>query len=214
METYQVTNVGHSLGGALATLSAFYVATTYPQARVRAVTFGSPRVGNPAFKKAYSDYVPCTSRVFDKADPVAKVPPRITMAYRHVKAKEYKVRDPENRRAWCLGIQVSSHFLDNYKNIFKKTPEEVNLGVKKELKRQATMEKKELKRQAAMEKKRLKEEAKAAKKAAKSNGKGNQAAPAATTVPEPATTVDDLEVIELEEETTAEAEGETGDAAP
>ena len=125
------------------------------------------------------------------------------MAYRHVKAKEYKVRDPENRRAWCLGIQVSSHFLDNYKNIFKKTPEEVNLGVKKELKRQATMEKK-----------RLKEEAKAAKKAAKSNGKGNQAAPAATTVPEPATTVDDLEVIELEEETTAEAEGETGDAAP
>jgi predicted lipase len=43
---------GHSLGGALATLAATWASFEYPEADVRCVTLGSPRVGNPAFVDA------------------------------------------------------------------------------------------------------------------------------------------------------------------
>ena len=43
---------GHSLGGALATLASAWASYEYPDADVRCVTLGSPRVGNPAFVDA------------------------------------------------------------------------------------------------------------------------------------------------------------------
>ena len=41
---------GHSLGGALATICGAHFAQTYPEKQVKVVNFGSPRVGNRAFK--------------------------------------------------------------------------------------------------------------------------------------------------------------------
>lgn len=44
------SQVGHSLGGALAELDALFLTLNLPSTTsVRAVTYGTPRVGNPAF---------------------------------------------------------------------------------------------------------------------------------------------------------------------
>jgi hypothetical protein len=76
----QVIVTGHSLGGALATLSASQWAAS------RLVTFGSPRVGNVAFvgtvrAEAVARYVDC-------CDIVTRVPPE-TPWYTHVGATMY-----------------------------------------------------------------------------------------------------------------------------
>ena len=50
--------IGHSLGGAVAQLAALWLAQRFPRADLRVVTFGSPRVGNRAFK-VLAACVPC-----------------------------------------------------------------------------------------------------------------------------------------------------------
>ncbi len=66
--------VGHSLGGALATLAADYLSGKGVQAKV--YTFGSPRVGMPDFATSFTRRVTPTNifRVYHPADPVAMVP--------------------------------------------------------------------------------------------------------------------------------------------
>ena len=53
---------GHSLGGALATIGAYYLAKRNPEwgPMMQVVTFGSPRVGDAAFVAAYRSVVPFT----------------------------------------------------------------------------------------------------------------------------------------------------------
>ena len=46
----RIVVIGHSLGGAVAQLAALWATLQFPRADVRAITFGSPRVGNKAFK--------------------------------------------------------------------------------------------------------------------------------------------------------------------
>ncbi|KAI9596420.1 Alpha/Beta hydrolase protein [Syncephalis fuscata] len=48
---YTLTFLGHSLGGAVATLAALDARYTMPQMEQQLVTFGAPRVGNPEFAK-------------------------------------------------------------------------------------------------------------------------------------------------------------------
>ena len=50
----RVVCIGHSLGGAVAELAALWITTRFPQADIRMVSFGSPRVGNKAFKVGMS----------------------------------------------------------------------------------------------------------------------------------------------------------------
>jgi len=73
---------GHSLGGALATLTAaqFYSRTTIP---ITVYTFGSPRVGNAAFSSFYNSVVPNTFRNTYKSDIVVHLPPT-NMDFLHV----------------------------------------------------------------------------------------------------------------------------------
>jgi len=64
---------GHSLGGALATLAAQDVAAI-PGCEVRVVTWGSPRVGDADFARAYGAAAPSTARFVIRADVVPRVP--------------------------------------------------------------------------------------------------------------------------------------------
>lgn len=80
--------LGHSLGGALATLGAYDLATSGEHfgrysdgsaissapCTVRCVTWGSPRVGDSTFAQAYISAVPSTARFVHKPDVVPRVP--------------------------------------------------------------------------------------------------------------------------------------------
>jgi triacylglycerol esterase/lipase EstA (alpha/beta hydrolase family) len=83
-----VTIMGHSLGGALATLCADFLATAgMPIANV--VTFGSPRVGNGKFARGYNEELAdLTLRIVNARDPVPHVPWMLG-TYRHVATQVY-----------------------------------------------------------------------------------------------------------------------------
>ena len=84
----QIIITGHSLGGALATLAADLCSEAgLPVAAV--YTFGSPRVGNGPFARAYNARLAhCTFRVVNARDPVPHVP-WLLGTYRHVDTQVY-----------------------------------------------------------------------------------------------------------------------------
>lgn len=69
-----VQTTGHSLGGALATLAAYDLASSWCCPTV-CVTFGAPRVGDSDFAKSYGSVVGRSLRFVNKFDPVPKLPP-------------------------------------------------------------------------------------------------------------------------------------------
>lgn len=83
---------GHSLGAALATLCAVDVAANTAFVSPNLYTYGSPRVGDPAFKKAFTKYVQSSYRITNTFDVVTLAPPSIyklpksekTYYYNHV----------------------------------------------------------------------------------------------------------------------------------
>lgn len=92
--------IGHSLGGALATICSAYIANAYPSVTVEAVlTVGSPRVGNSKFAQFYSEFMAeknpdITLKRFvmvdDKDlltanyDPISLLPMKLGSVYAHV----------------------------------------------------------------------------------------------------------------------------------
>lgn len=100
--------VGHSLGGALATLTADHLSRN----RIGAVslyTFGSPRVGALGFSRSLTRRLgpEGVHRVFHDADPVSMIP---IFPYAHVPAGE-----PGLRLSWSGGrVAVSAHFMESY----------------------------------------------------------------------------------------------------
>jgi len=77
----KVLVTGHSLGGALAVLAALDVRQSVPDKQVSCYTFGSPKVGDPAFADYYSNLVPDTFRIVNDADIIPTIPPA---GYAHV----------------------------------------------------------------------------------------------------------------------------------
>lgn len=77
---------GHSLGGALATLSSLDVQLTLglDGDRVAVSSFGSPRVGNEAFQQVYDDAIPTHWRFVAGGDLISRLP---KLGYRHVGKK-------------------------------------------------------------------------------------------------------------------------------
>lgn len=71
--------VGHSLGGAMAEISAKSLADQYPKTAKRiagVVTFGAPKIGNQAYVDSYNTQLKNkTIRVRNKYDPVPSMPP-------------------------------------------------------------------------------------------------------------------------------------------
>ena len=102
--------VGHSLGGALATLNADYLSSRHA-AEVKLYTFGSPRTGDFFFSRSLSERVTPRNmyRVHHRSDPVPKIP---LFPFCHVPVGEpgYQIS------AGPTGlISISAHYmLDSY----------------------------------------------------------------------------------------------------
>jgi hypothetical protein len=70
-----VVVAGHSLGAALATMYAAYMANSGPNGQALSVfTYASPKVGDSAFAAMYNKAVPENYRIYNKPDIVPHVP--------------------------------------------------------------------------------------------------------------------------------------------
>ncbi|KDR75797.1 hypothetical protein GALMADRAFT_97687 [Galerina marginata CBS 339.88] len=98
--TKSVTIVGHSLGGALAELDSLFLTVNIPSASIKAVTFGTPRVGNPAFAQLIDAKVPNFGRINNELDIVPIVPGRF-LGFAHPHG-EVHILSPGNAVA-CSG---------------------------------------------------------------------------------------------------------------
>lgn len=67
---------GHSLGGAVAALTALMLKARLKRSEVRMYSYAAPRVGDPAFVTAYDALLPTSYRVVNLADVVPLMPPR------------------------------------------------------------------------------------------------------------------------------------------
>ena len=77
---YQVIFEGHSLGGAISTLFAYEFARNHRNDNQNSpvlITYGSPKVGNEAFKQSIDKLVPHIFRIVHYGDMVPKIPPNI-----------------------------------------------------------------------------------------------------------------------------------------
>ncbi|XP_055809429.1 phospholipase A(1) DAD1, chloroplastic-like [Solanum dulcamara] len=74
-EPLSITVTGHSLGAALATLTAYDITTKFSKAPiVSVVSFGGPRVGNKSFRCQLEKRRTNVLRIVNSDDPVTKVP--------------------------------------------------------------------------------------------------------------------------------------------
>jgi predicted lipase len=133
VETVQF--IGHSLGGALATLFAGHVARfhrgyvdeTKHEIKVVCHTFGSPRVGNKHFARWFQENVKASdcARIMNLKDPVAQIP--ISAYFQHVSdavciMDDLTVKDlPDGKWYWRLANfrsdcinPVLAHSCDQY----------------------------------------------------------------------------------------------------
>lgn len=124
---------GHSLGGALSTLTAYHFSEKYPDLKdkVQKISIGSPRVGNSIFSENYNKLVPFTLRIVNDNDLVARIP---KIGYKHVdtvlsldgEGKVIKRKFKLFRHIYeCFisditGDAVKDHFCDNYIDIVNK----------------------------------------------------------------------------------------------
>ncbi|KAJ3571300.1 hypothetical protein NP233_g3843 [Leucocoprinus birnbaumii] len=92
--TTNVAVVGHSLGGAIATISAVHLKLHLPSTtKFKVVTYGSPRVGNQFFANYFDAHFPgAMSRVVNRRDIAPVVPPRL-IGYEHVSGQLHILDD-------------------------------------------------------------------------------------------------------------------------
>ncbi|KAI6110963.1 alpha beta-hydrolase [Pisolithus croceorrhizus] len=100
--TESVTLIGHSLGGALAELDCVFLALNLPSSiSIKGVTYGTPRVGNPAWASLFDSMVPDFQRINNERNPIPTVP-GISMGFSqvhgevHVVNPDYVVSCPGN----------------------------------------------------------------------------------------------------------------------
>jgi len=74
---------GHSLGGALATISALNYAYEYPDITIDCITLGSPRVGDYKFAEYFDKCITNSYRFVNDNDPIPCMP--TAWRYKHVK---------------------------------------------------------------------------------------------------------------------------------
>ena len=116
---------GHSLGGAVATLSAIEIALNVPEIReqIQLYTYAAPRIGDRDFAEAHSRLIPNSYRVVNLSDSVPLVPPieiknKFTTAnYAHVGQK------------WSFSAQFGdvllNHVVDTYRMAIESNQETI-----------------------------------------------------------------------------------------
>ncbi|XXQ38973.1 Fungal lipase-like domain-containing protein [Plasmodiophora brassicae] len=114
----QLFLTGHSLGGALAVITALYLEARFALGtRLLCATFGAPRVGNTWFKVAFRSMVANCYRVVNNADMVtAQVGGyalRHVGAVLHFRNDGYAYDSFWQRRG--VNYSLTDHMLDNYK---------------------------------------------------------------------------------------------------
>ena len=110
----QVTVIGHSLGSALATLTAADIAlNNLSGARngLQIYTFASPRVGLLDFAAAFNAAVPTSFRVWNTLDIVPEVPP---FPYIHVSGLSDAIVQNEQQLSTLVFSPVCEHVLTSY----------------------------------------------------------------------------------------------------
>ncbi|MBT1063886.1 lipase family protein [Bowmanella sp. Y26] len=105
--------VGHSLGGALATLTAYHIAKrdSTKTCQIKLYTFGAPRVGFTSFNQEVDKLIGKQNiyRVYHDADLVSMVP---MLPFLHVYSSDFSDGYHLN---WITGrISVMAHFMNNY----------------------------------------------------------------------------------------------------
>ncbi|KAF9072868.1 alpha/beta-hydrolase [Rhodocollybia butyracea] len=80
--TNNVVAVGHSLGGALAELDTVFLRLNIPSASISAMTYGTPRVGNPAWAALVDASNVNFKRIDNELDIIPIVPGRF-LGYQH-----------------------------------------------------------------------------------------------------------------------------------
>ncbi|CAE6464733.1 unnamed protein product [Rhizoctonia solani] len=88
--TSLVTLTGHSLGGAISLIDALYLSINLPSAKLKVVTHGMPRVGNPEFAALVDSKITDISRVVNEKDIVPIVPGR-GLGFQHVSGEKHIV---------------------------------------------------------------------------------------------------------------------------
>ena len=82
-ECKEIIFSGHSLGGALATVSALNYGCEYPNINIDCITFGSPRVGDIKFAEYFDNIIDNSYRFVNDNDPIPCIP--TAWRYKHVK---------------------------------------------------------------------------------------------------------------------------------
>jgi hypothetical protein len=103
-----VTAVGHSLGGAISLLEAVYLKLNIPGATVKAVVYGQPRVGNPAFANYVDGSGISVTRITNRKDPVPILPGRF-LGFAHTSG-EVHIDDPSGTWYSCPGQDNTSQY--------------------------------------------------------------------------------------------------------
>ncbi|KAK7029439.1 hypothetical protein VNI00_014571 [Paramarasmius palmivorus] len=114
--TNKITTVGHSLGAALALIDAVYLRVQLPNADIRTVGYGMPRVGNPEFANLVDKSTSLT-RITNQDDFIPIIPGR-GLGYRHPQGEVHITGD----LAWnaCPGQDSTAArcTIDDVPNIF------------------------------------------------------------------------------------------------
>ncbi|KAI9292201.1 alpha/beta-hydrolase [Neoconidiobolus thromboides FSU 785] len=98
---YQLITTGHSLGGAVSTLSMVRIKDEFniPDSQLINVSYGSPRIGNYNFALKISSMGHSSLRVTSKSDAIPHLPPRMLGYVHHL--TELWVNDPKGKNKVC-----------------------------------------------------------------------------------------------------------------
>ncbi|SFJ51550.1 triacylglycerol lipase [Paenibacillus sp. UNC496MF] len=105
---------GHSLGGALGTLAALDIALNRKPANLVVYTFGSPRVGDPAFARSYNAAVPVSFRIENEFDVVPHLPPLVYTSPKTDKTYYYMHVKEDVKRSFRNGSVGGNHVIGSY----------------------------------------------------------------------------------------------------
>ncbi|KAF9527380.1 Alpha/Beta hydrolase protein [Crepidotus variabilis] len=95
--TYRVVVTGHSLGGALASLSAISLKSGIPNANLKLFTYGQPRAGNGAFASLVESLIG-TPNIFRSVHTFDGVPTFFLdkLGYKHFASEFWQFQEPAN----------------------------------------------------------------------------------------------------------------------